>query len=515
MAGPVKEAAIARIVSDVGNEMVKAMKESGRSTIGGGRVLAWAAAVSAAICGGAAPGAQAQGTPMDEATRENIAAAKDLTKAFQYVAKNAGPSVVFIATFDNVTVGRRDLFGGFTPLGTERRQTGLGTGVVVSEDGLVVTNNHVVGTSSEFVLRFHDGSEAQGKIVGRDPTVDLAVLKVEKTGLTAASWGDSDAMQVGDWVVAIGNPFGFSNSVTTGIVSAKGRTGLAQASMEVYEDYIQTDAAINPGNSGGPLLNLDGEVIGINTQIATKTGAYSGLGFAVPSNIVRPVIDMIARTGQVTRGWLGVGLPDEGLSVADAIGAGLKPVSDEGGGVPLTSVTPGGPAAAGGLQTGDVVIRFGGKATPTANRLRNAIAFTPPETDAEVEYYRDGRLQSGVVRLEDQLTGRLSAFGAVMAPRIGVAVTELPERDQLDLPLRQAEVKGVVVAYVVPGSPAEEAGLQPGDIIERYDNRAVTSPRTLTALDERFSRENKPSLQLIRATRRGYQRGSVTLGDGP
>jgi len=413
-----------------------------------------------------------------EAAQEQLTRAQDLTSAFQNVAKALRPSVVSISSVKRIRPVVRqpgyqfrewpdefrhffgdDFFDRFFQYripegGFEQR--GLGTGVIVREDGYILTNNHVVAGADEVNVTLSDERQLAAEVVGSDEKTDLAVLKVKGERLAPANLGDSDAMEVGEWVLAIGSPFGLEQTVTAGIVSAKGRANVGIAD---YEDFIQTDAAINPGNSGGPLVNLKGEVVGINTAIASRTGGYMGVGFAIPSNMARTIMENIIDNGRVERGWLGAMIQDLSEDLAESFGF------DSTDGVLIGDVVPDGPADKAGLRAGDIVTEFNGKPVRKAAQLRNAVASTDPETKADLVIFRDGKRKTLTVTiglLESQLvSGRGDHQSAL---DLGMTVqTLMPEI------ARQAgfdeDQKGVVVTQVEPGSLAARAGIRPGDLI--------------------------------------------------
>ncbi len=324
-----------------------------------------------------------------QAPRDQLRQAKDLSQAFRHVAKSIRPAVVSISSVRRIVPAAlqrqfgRDVPGGIPKGAFEQR--GLGTGVVVSEDGYILTNNHVVRAADEVNVTLSDSRILSAKVVGTDAKTDLAVLKIDTSGLSFAKLGDSDAIDVGEWALAIGSPFGLAQTVTAGIISAKGRSNVG---ITDYEDFLQTDAAINPGNSGGPLVNLDGQVIGINTAIASRSGGYMGIGFAIPSNLARPVMQSIIKDGHVKRGWLGVAIQDLTKDLADSLQL------DSRDGVLVGNVIAGSPADEAGLQSGDIILRFGGKPPRTANQLRNAVAATAPDTETVVALFRDGKTRT-------------------------------------------------------------------------------------------------------------------------
>ena len=279
----------------------------------------------------------------------------------------------------------REFFGEdffrFFGIPRERVERSLGSGVIVSEDGYILTNHHVIANASRIVVGLSDRREFEAKVVGTDPTTDIALLKIDARRLPFLPFGDSEKTQVGDIVLAIGNPFGIGQTVTMGIVSAKGRSNMG---LVDYEDFIQTDAAINPGNSGGALINLRGELIGINTAIVSRTGGYQGIGFAVPSNLARRVMEQLKRYGRVIRGWLGVSVQQVTPQLASHLG--LK----EPWGALVLEVAPGSPAAQGGLRRGDVIVRYDGREIRAAWELRNLIALTPVGKRVKLSVIRRG-----------------------------------------------------------------------------------------------------------------------------
>ncbi len=354
----------------------------------------------------------------------------------------------------------------------EFRQQGFGSGVIVDERGYILTNNHVVeGADEIYVMLPGKKKEHKAEIIGTDPPTDLAVIKIEGNGLPVAILGDSDDVHVGDWVVAIGNPFGLTQTVTAGIISAVGRANVGIAD---YEDFIQTDAAINPGNSGGPLVNLKAEVIGINSAIFTRTGGYQGIGFAIPSNMAKSVMDSLIKHQKVIRGWLGVVIQDISEELAESFGL----PSQEG--VLIGDVTPNSPAEKGGMERGDVVLKYEGRDVKDVNDLRNLVARTSVGTEASVEVFRDSKpvhLKIIIGEQPSDLFGQRGGYGGgPMAPSAdyGMALENLTPEVARRFGY-QDETGGVIVMDVIPGGLAETSGLQPGDLIKEVNRGRIAN----------------------------------------
>ncbi|MCC6660560.1 MAG: trypsin-like peptidase domain-containing protein [Phycisphaerales bacterium] len=394
--------------------------------------------------------------------KEQIAFARTLSDAFNHAAKVIGPSVVHVTQMNRVLV-RRSFFD---PGEARIQPTGLGSGIIISADGYILTNNHVIAGAQSLRVKLSDGREYDAAMVGTDPASDLAVLKIDAGGLTAAKFADSDGLQVGEWVVAVGSPFGFDNTVTAGIVSATGRVGLQGQTDERYEEFIQTDAAINPGNSGGPLVNLEGSIVGINDQIATRNGGSVGLGFAIPSTIAQPVADALIRNGRVERGWAGIVMTE---ARPEDAARGTR-------GVLINSVVDGGPAEQAGIKAGDLVTRFNSRPVWNTNRLKNTIAFTPPGSTVPVDLVRDGQKMTVSISLTDNVTGQAAVNGARAFRALGMAARTLDAETagNIDYP-RELQPVGVVVTQIDPGGPADTGDMHVQDVIVQVNGANVRS----------------------------------------
>lgn len=345
-----------------------------------------------------------------------------------------------------------------------RNSKALGSGFILSTDGYVLTNHHVVDDAQEIIVKLSDKREVVAKLVGSDPSTDVAVLKITADNLQAVSIGEPNKLKVGEWVLAIGSPFGFDQSVTAGIVSAKGRS-LPGGN---YVPFIQTDVAINPGNSGGPLFNMEGKVVGINSQIYSQSGGYMGLSFAIPMDVVMNVVDQIKTKGKVSRGWLGVQIQDVTRELAESFGM-PKPH-----GALVSKVIANSPAEKAGLQIGDIIVEFNGHTIETSGELPPMVGLTPIDQAAEIKFIRQGEKKSvpikiGLLPEEDQIVADTAAPKS--SNRLGLTVSNLTdaEREQLQVPKN-----GVLVQQVAKG-PGLDAGIQRGDVILRIQNTTVTN----------------------------------------
>ncbi len=405
-----------------------------------------------------------------------------------------------------------EFFGRFfeAPFGTgvpqPRRTEGLGSGFIVDADGYVVTNNHVIDGADEIVVTLQDGRKLDATLVGTDPQTDLALLKVDARGkLPAVAFGDSERARVGDWVIAIGNPFGLGGTATAGIISARGR----DIRSGPYDDYLQIDAPINRGNSGGPVFNTAGEVIGVNTAIFSPNGGNIGIGFAIPSSQAKSVVAALRENGAVQRGWLGVQIQELDEEIAASLGL------DAPKGALVAEVLADGPAERAGLRAGDVITAFAGREVDGVRALTRMVADRDPRETVTLDVLRDGERHEIRVELGDRSASPTVAAAGPRGNRaaertLGLALRPLTDRDRAELGL-PAGTAGAVVAAVDPGSPAAEKGLQPGDVITQIDRRPVASvDDALAALRDAAGRE-EPALLLVR---RGDSQRFVALGRG-
>jgi len=414
------------------------------------------------------------------------------------LSKEATPAVVNISSKFNTESqagpqpkGRpeersfEDFFKRFFDEGPRRPTRAGGSGFVLNTNGYIVTNNHVVENAADIQVKLGDGRELPAKVVGRDAKTDLALLKVEATGLPVLPLGDSTALQVGEPVMAIGNPFGLEQTVTTGIVSATGRV----IGSGPYDNFIQTDASINPGNSGGPLINARGEVIGINTAIFSRTGGSVGIGFAVPSSLAKTVITQLADRGKVERGWLGVSIQPLTQELAKSFKRG------DSTGALVSAVTEGSPAEKAGMKAGDVIVEFDGKKVAKATDLPGLVADVPVDKDVPMVVMREGRevrLNARIARLEDESPAKVGEPEG--KGQLGLSVQPLTPPVARELGIKAKE--GVLVRDVVDGGRAAEAGIRAGDVIVEVNRHPV---RTVEDLKTRVDKQakNEPIVMLV------------------
>lgn len=421
---------------------------------------------------------------VDSATAATTAPAPELAQlqnSFSTLATKVEPSVVSITAERKVTVGSNipDIFRDFpfgnipAPRTRSRTQTVGGSGVIVKSNGYILTNDHVVGGADNVEVKLSDGRKFPGKVL-RDYATDLAVVKINATDLPAATLADSSKVKPGNWAIAIGSPFGLSNTLTVGVVSALERENVipdSQGGARYYASLIQTDAAINPGNSGGPLLDINGNVMGINVMIESPSGANAGIGFAIPSNTARFVMDQLITKGKVVRGFLGVTPTD--VEPADAKRYGVEH------GAVVSSVTDDTPASKAGMQVEDVIVEFNGKPVKTALDLRDIIARTQPGTQASVVVVRNGQRKTLSVKVgtfpEQNGQGSDNSSADTNSETLGLSVQALTSDARQELGL-SATAKGVVISDLDPAGPAARAGLQEGDLIQKVDQKPVTTP---------------------------------------
>lgn len=457
-------------------------------------------------------------------TAQNAASIRHQGKVFSRIAKKAKDAVVFVQVEKKITVGGgavpyrfNDPFGQFNDDFFERffrhrapqrqrqpereyRQQGQGSGFIISRDGYILTNNHVVGDADTITVRLNDGREFKAELVGTDPQTDVAVIKVKADGLPVLPLGSSKGLEVGEWVMAIGNPFGLAQTVTVGVVSAKGRSGVG---IVDYEDFIQTDAAINPGNSGGPLLNLEGRAVGVNTAIFSKSGGYMGIGFAIPIDMAKKIYTQLIDKGTISRGFLGVVIQNITPALAESFGL------DQTEGVLISQVNEDSAAEKAGLRTGDVVVKFDGSPVKNVGPFRNRVALSAPGSEHTMTVIRNGKEKSVTVRL-----GTLKSAHTAQAPSsaentLGLTVQdltpELAERFGFETD------SGVIITGVEPGSSAAAAGLAPGILILEVNKNPVRNTSQFHDAASAAVKEKKNILLLVKE--KGYSRFVIIRPD--
>ncbi|MCU1732196.1 MULTISPECIES: DegQ family serine endoprotease [unclassified Pseudomonas] len=435
---------------------------------------------------------------------------------FTTLVEQASPAVVNISTKQKlpdrrVAAGQMPDLEGLPPMFREffersipqqprggdrqREAQSLGSGFIISDDGYVLTNNHVVADADEIIVRLSDRSELQAKLVGTDPRTDVALLKVEGKNLPTVKLGDSSKLKVGEWVLAIGSPFGFDHSVTKGIVSAKGRT----LPNDTYVPFIQTDVAINPGNSGGPLFNMNGEVVGINSQIFTRSGGFMGLSFAIPIDVAIDVSNQLKKDGKVSRGWLGVVIQEVNKDLAESFGL------DKPAGALVAQVLENGPAAKGGLQVGDVILNLNGQPIVMSADLPHLVGGLKDGAKAKLEIIRNGKRQNldvtiGALPDDDQEVSASAGGGLERnSNRLGVTVSDLTAEQKKSL-----ELNGGVVIKEVQDGPAALIGLRPGDVISHLNNQAIASAKEFTEIAKELPKNRSVSMRVLRQGRASF-----------
>lgn len=432
------------------------------------------------------------------AQQATLPSPQELSRTFISVAKRIKPAVVNIDVVEKAKRSSMQLPEGFPQIPgfpAPRRQKGTGSGVIISADGYILTNNHVAGDAEQINVKLSDGRELKAKVVGKDTETDLAVIKVDAQNLSFARLGDSDKLEQGEWVIALGSPFGLQQTMTAGIVSATGRDLGVGAGQ--YTNFIQTDASINPGNSGGPLINMDGEVVGINTLIFSQTGTSAGIGFAIPSNLATKVYAQLIKNGKVTRGYLGVSLQPVSPSLAKAVG-----YNGSEGAVVADLPKDYSPAASAGIRSGDVIVEFDGKHVTSPKQLTELVADTPVGKPTQLKYVRDGRAETATIKLGE----RPSSPGDNDQPdredpeedggKIGVSISDVSVQLAREMKLRIPT--GVAISKVTPDSPAADAGLQRGDVIHRINRMPVTNRQDYFRAISSLKGEKELTLQVER-----------------
>lgn len=443
----------------------------------------------------------------DQATQQQIDRAESLATVFRDIGKKVEPSVVEIVVHKTVKAPGRvplpdDMLRRFFPNqpglpnqpdqpdenqgddSGSMEQVGTGSGVILEVDGktgYILTNNHVAGGASEITVTLSDGRRIDNaKVLGADPKSDLAVVQIEGPDLQAAKWGDSTSLQQGDWIMAFGAPFGYVGSMTHGIVSALNRTNVGILGRQGYEDFIQVDAPINPGNSGGPLVNLHGDVVGINTAIASRSGGFQGIGFAIPINDAKFVYTQLKEHGKVTRGWLGVAIGDIAKQPEVAKGLGY----DKSAGVLVQQTLPNTPAN-GKLEPYDVITAINGKPVQNTTQLRNVIASEAPGNTITLNVFRNGKTEDVQIKLGEQPENMLASNNETITPHemgqpksaeaLGMKLATPTEELAQKYGLQDGASEGALVTAVTPHSAAEKAGVQAGDVITQVDRKPVKS----------------------------------------
>jgi len=476
-----------------------------KRTVSGMRILVVALALTVASGLGFELRGIVRAQPQAQAT---LPSPQDLSRTFISVAKQIKPAVVNIDVVEKAKRSSTRMPEGFPQIpgfpqfgDTPRRQKGTGSGVIISADGYILTNNHVAGDADQISVKLADGRELKAKVIGKDTETDLAVIKVDAQNLSFARLGDSDKLEQGEWVIALGSPFGLQQTMTAGIVSATGRD-LGAAGGQ-FTNFIQTDASINPGNSGGPLINMQGEVVGINTLIFSQTGTSAGIGFAIPANLATKVYAQLIKSGKVTRGYLGVFLQPVSPGFARTVG-----YDGTDGALVGDLSKDDSPAATAGLRSGDVIVEFDGKKVTSPKQLTEMVADTPVGRTASVKFVRDGRVQSASIRLgERPSTSGESEPGDKDDPdedagKLGISISPVTAEIARELKLKVAT--GVAISNVQPDSPAAEAGLQRGDVIHRVNRTPVSTRQDYLRALSALKGEKEITLQVERGSQLRY-----------
>jgi serine protease Do len=433
------------------------------------------------------------------AQQAQLPSPQDLSRTFINVAKQIKPAVVNIDVVEKTKRSSMRLPDGFPQIpglgDVPRRQRGTGSGVIISADGYILTNNHVAGDAEQISVKLADGREFKAKVVGKDSETDLAVVKIDATNLPFAKLGNSDKLEQGEWVIALGSPFGLQQTMTAGIVSATGRDLGVQGGQ--FTNFIQTDASINPGNSGGPLVNMEGEVVGINTLIFSETGTSAGVGFSIPSNLATKIYAQLIRNGKVTRGYLGVYLQSVSPALARTVG-----YNGTDGAIVGDLSKEDSPAATAGLRSGDVIIEFDGKRVTSPKQLTELVADTPVGKTSELKYVRDGRVETAMIKLgerpgkvgEEEQPGNADPEENV--GKFGISVSNLTLQTARELKLKLST--GVVIQNVQADSPAAEAGLQRGDVIHRINRTPIANRQDFLRAMSLLKSDKEITLQVER-----------------
>ena len=441
----------------------------------------------------------------DRAQAQNQAEVKplqELSQTFRDVAQAVSPAVVYISTEQTVKANVPEQFGqmfgdeffrrffGIPNGRREYKQQALGSGFIVKEDGYILTNNHVVENADKIKVTLPDKQEFDAEVIGADPKADVAVIKIDGKNLPVVKLGDSAATAVGDWVLAVGTPYGLSQTVTAGIISAEGRANIG---IVDYEDFIQTDAAINPGNSGGPLININGEVVGINTAIFSRSGGYQGIGFAIPINMAKGIMESLIEHGKVIRGWLGVAIQSVTPEIAKSFDL------QETNGALVGDVTKDSPAEKAGLKRGDVIISLNDQAVDSPNSLKNLTAQLEVNKTVPVVVIRNGKEQTLQVTIGEQPTEMQASAGNPQSDAsslLGLHVQELT--NDVASQLGYIGETGVIITAVDSGSPAAQVGLKRGDLIKEINRQPIESMADYQKAIESASKDDSVLLLLRR-----------------